>query len=113
MAGSTSVRLERTISAQALLATSATSEIAATTPKNKNVGRACGNSDGRSELGAGAELSRAGANAAGATEGKGASGASSAGASLPTVGGMGSGGSPFMIARVPTLADGERPACSV
>src|SRR6478609_11290088 len=106
MAGSTSVRLERTISAQALLATSATSEIAATTPKNKNVGRACGNSDGRSELGAGAELSRAGAsNAAGTTEGKGASGASSAGASLPTVGGMGSGGSPFMIARVPTLAD--------
>src|SRR6185369_5223915 len=79
MAGSSIVRLESTISAQALVVTSATSEIAATTPRNKKVGRACGACDGRSELGAGTEPNRSGDGAEpGATDGAGASTASAA-----------------------------------
>src|SRR5882724_10093389 len=45
MAGSSSVRLERTISAHALLVTSATSETAATKPTNRKLGRAAGGRD--------------------------------------------------------------------
>src|SRR3954469_14967020 len=46
MAGSISVRFDRVISAQALLVTSATREMAATTPKNMKLGRAPGADDG-------------------------------------------------------------------
>src|SRR6187549_999412 len=94
IAGSTSVRLDNTISAQALLVTSATREIAATTPKNKNVGRPSGDCEGRIEPEGGPELNRTGA--AGRTDATDAGGdseaceapvgddASSAGTSGPT-----------------------------
>jgi hypothetical protein len=49
--------------------TSATREIAATTPRNRNVGRFCGDCEGRDELGAGTELKRlALSDSTGATE---------------------------------------------
>src|SRR6478609_1223239 len=132
IAGSTSVRLDSTISAQALLTTSATSEIPATMPKNRKVGRACGHCEGRTEPGAGSELGRTGASATGASDEydacKGATasgdapdatdasdgkGASSAAASRPAVGGTGSVGSLMIRGRVPTPASAKRPACSV
>ena len=102
MAGSTSVRFESVISAQALLVTSATSEIAATTPKNTKLGRGTGARDERIMTGAGSEAG--GGKDAGAGTSTGDAAASSSGASAGGMcGGAGSVGSLLLILRVEFL----------
>src|SRR6478735_2886502 len=76
-----------------------------TEPKRSSASAAAGATDGTDAAGSDD------ANGKGASDG---AEASSASGSTPSVGGVGGGGSPFMIwGRVPTLARGKRPACSV